>query len=280
MESFQELCKNNFKTVSKLARGGQKVVYEGEHNKYGDCVVKLYFQLDDPRSLREVEIENKLDLPMIPKIYENGIIEFEGEKTMYIIEEKIHGAELRKLFESGMRFNLKDAVDFLEQGLGFIQCLEKERIVHRDIKPENIIRTENGRIYFLDFGIARILGAQSLTNTKAIMGPHTAGYAAPEQFNNLKNSIDSRADIFSLGVVTYEGITGFNPFREGASSYLEVLQNTETISPVQYSIQGDTQSQLMALLSAMMGKFPSRRPNSAEEALGWLEAAKETFVYE
>ena len=111
------------------------------------------------------------------------------------------------------------------------------------------------------------------------MGPHTPGYSAPEQFNNLKKEVDSRADIFSLGVVTYECITGSNPFREGSSSALEVLQKTETITPVQYVIKGDTQSQFMALLSTMMGKYPSRRPKTAEQALAWLNAAKQTFVY-
>ena len=111
------------------------------------------------------------------------------------------------------------------------------------------------------------------------MGPHTPGYAAPEQFNNLKKEIDSRADIFSLGVVTYECITGKKPFREGSSNALEVLQRTETITPVHHTIKGDTQSQFMALLGAMMGKYPSRRPKTADQALEWLEAAKMTFVY-
>ena len=135
----------------------------------------------------------------------------------------------------------------------------------------NIIRADDGRIFFLDFGIARILGADSLTRTGAMMGPHTPGYAAPEQFNNLKKEIDSRADIFSLGVVTYECITGKNPFREGSINALEVLQKTETITP---------QSQFMALLGAMMGKYPSRRPRTAKQAIDWLKVAKKTFVYE
>ncbi len=80
-------------------------------------------------------------------------------------------------------------------------------------------------------------------------------------------------------MVTYECITGKNPFRENVINVLEVLQRTETITPVQYSIKGDTQSQFMALLGAMMGKYPSRRPRTAEQAIGWLEAAKPTFIY-
>ena len=280
MKKFQEMCQEEFEKIELMARGGQKIVFDGVHNSYGETVIKLYFQLNDPRSLREIQIERDLNLSMVPKIYETGTIEYEGTETLYIIEQKVKGTELRKVLESGKRFSLEEAVTFLEQGLEFIACIENKGIVHRDIKPENIIRADDGRIFFLDFGIARILGADSLTRTGAMMGPHTPGYAAPEQFNNLKKEIDSRADIFSLGVVTYECITGKNPFREGSINALEVLQKTETITPVQYSIKGDTQSQFLALLGAMMGKYPSRRPRTAKQAIDWLKVAKKTFVYE
>lgn len=280
MKKFQEMCQEEFEKIELMARGGQKIVFDGVHNSYGETVIKLYFQLNDPRSLREIQIERDLNLSMVPKIYETGTIEYEGTETLYIIEQKVKGTELRKVLESGKRFSLEETVTFLEQGLEFIACIENKGIVHRDIKPENIIRADDGRIFFLDFGIARILGADSLTRTGAMMGPHTPGYAAPEQFNNLKKEIDSRADIFSLGVVTYECITGKNPFREGSINALEVLQKTETITPVQYSIKGDTQSQFMALLGAMMGKYPSRRPRTAKQAIDWLKVAKKTFVYE
>ena len=134
-------------------------------------------------------------------------------------------------------------------------------------------------MYFLDFGIARALEMESLTKTEAVLGPHTPGYAAPEQFNNLKNDIDSRADLFSVRGVVYECITGKNPFREGARSALEILQKTETITPVIYTVRGDTQQQFMALLGSLMGKYPSRRPKDAKQALDWLTAAKPTLQY-
>mgnify|MGYP002508123958 FL=1 len=278
MKRFDEMTQE-YKRVSVLARGGQKLVFDASHKDYGDCVIKLYFSLNDPRSLREIEIGRSLNLDAVPKLYETGTVIYDDTETLYIVEEKICGTELRELLNQGLKFSLEEAVDFLEQGLLFIHNIEKKGIVHRDIKPENIIRTTDGKIYFLDFGIARIINGTSLTKTEALMGPHTPGYAAPEQFNNLKKDIDSRADIFSLGVVTYECITGKNPFRENAVNVLDVLQRTETITPVQYSIKGDSQSQFMALLGAIMGKYPSRRPRTAEQAIGWLVAAKSTFIY-
>ncbi len=120
----------------------------------------------------------------------------------------------------------------------------------------------------------------SITNTGALVGPHTPGYAAPEQFNNLKSSIDSRADLFSLGVVAYECLSGMNPFFVGATSHSDVLHRTETVTPISFQVQGDSQQQFMGLLSSLMGKFPSRRPKNAAQALTWLNAAKLTLQYE
>ncbi len=278
MKTFEKLCEE-YDNIKILKRGGQKKVFSAMNKNQGKCVIKLYFTPNDPRSAREIEIEKNIALPMVPRIYDTGIVEYENIDTLYVVEEMVEGKELRDILNDGKIFTLREAVHFLEQGLEFVAHIEKKGIVHRDIKPENIIMNESGDIFFLDFGIARIIGGESLTKTGALLGPHTPGYAAPEQFNNLKKEIDSRTDLFSLGVVTYECLTGKNPFRENAKNALEVLQKTETITPVNFSILGDEQKQFMALLGSMMGKYPSRRPKSAEQALGWLNAAKSTFVY-
>jgi len=261
---------------SQIKRGGQKVVFSATHPKYGDIVLKLFFKID-VRAQREISINETFQFDCVPTIYETGHVIYEGIDTLYIFEQKINGIELRERIANGGRFTLKEAVCFLEQGLTFIRQLEEKNIVHRDIKPENIIISDKGKVFFLDFGIARIIGAASLTNTMALAGPHTPGYSAPEQFNNLKNDIDSRADLFSLGVVTYECLSGHNPFSDGATSHLDILQRTETITPVSFQVPGDTQQQFMGLLSSLMGKFPSRRPKDATQALSWLNATKLTL---
>ncbi len=275
MRDFDEF-KIAFSNLTQIARGGQKVVYSAMHPVYGDVVVKLFFKTD-ARSKREIDISTDYNFNCVPKIFETGHIAYTGADTLYVVEERIDGEELRKRLKRGERLSLREAADFLEQGLIFIKQLEEKRIVHRDIKPENIIVSTNGKVYFLDFGIARILGVPSLTKTEMLIGPHTPGYAAPEQFNNLKSDIDSRADLFSIGVVTYECLSGKNPFSEGATSHLDILQRTETITPVSFQIAGDTQQQFMGLLSSLMGKFPSRRPKDATQALSWLLAARTTF---
>ncbi|MDR1603496.1 MAG: serine/threonine protein kinase [Gracilibacteraceae bacterium] len=269
MLDFTDL-EESLSDVTQLARGGQKVVYSATHPTFGEIVLKLFFKTD-ARSQREIDISAETVFDCVPKIYETGHVTYVGSDTLYVIEQRVDGEELRKRLVRGEWFTLKEAVDFIEKGLAFIQQLEKNNIVHRDIKPENIIVSADGKVYFLDFGI---------TKTEALIGPHTPGYAAPEQFNNLKNDIDSRADLFSIGVVTYECLSGKNPFSEGATSHLDILQRTETITPVSFQIQGDTQQQFMGLLSSLMGKFPSRRPKNAAQALDWLSAAKATLQYE
>ena len=274
MRDFDSL-KVTLKNLTPIARGGQKEVFSAIHPTYGDIVLKLFFKID-ARSQREIDIGEEADFDCVPKIYETGLVDYGGIDTLYIIEQKVDGEELSERIERGDYFSLKEAVDFLEQGLTFIKQLELKRIVHRDIKPGNIIISFTGKVFFLDFGIARILGLPSLTMT-GVMGPHSPGYAAPEQFNNLKSDIDSRADLFSMGVVTYECLTGKNPFSEGAGSHLEILQRTQTITPVSFQIPGDTQQQFMGLLSSLMGKYPSRRPKDATQAMTWLNIAKSTF---
>lgn len=277
MCDFKEL-EATLSDLEQIARGGQKVVYSATHPTHGSVVIKLFFKTD-ARAQREIDISSDSDFDCVPKVYETGHITYFGSNTLYIIERRVEGDELRKRLKRGDSFTLKEAVDFLEQGLSFIKALEDKNIVHRDIKPENIIISSDGKVYFLDFGIARILGMPSLTKTEALVGPHTPGYAAPEQFNNLKSDIDSRADLFSIGVVTYECLSGKNPFNEGALSHLDILQRTETITPVSFQIKGDTQHQFMGLLSSLMGKFPSRRPKDATQALNWLSAAKSTLQF-
>jgi len=275
MITFDEL-KIHFDGMTPLAKGGQKIVWKAIHRQYGDVVIKFYLSFDE-RSRREIEIYQTLRLDKTPCIHEVGTVSYMGMETVFLVEQFITGRTLRDFINHKERFKIEDAVSFLEQGFDFIKQLEKGRIVHRDIKPENLIITSKQQIYFLDFGIARMLDKQSLTMSNALLGPRSAGYSAPEQFNNLKNEIDSRADLFSLGVVVYECLTGTNPFIENATSELDILQRTATITPVTYQISGDNQHLLMGLISSLMGKTPSMRPKDATQAFDWLNAIKPTL---
>ena len=275
MLTFDEF-KNGFDkfSVNPLAAGGQKVVYKASHPLYGEVVVKILKE-KDARTGREIQIVRANDFRAVPKIYDVVDIEYQGGCTEAIVEQLIEGEGLREIIDSGKRYSLYEAADFLQKSLEFLVEISDKRIVHRDIKPENIIMVGNNPV-FLDFGIARVLDARSLTRTGQ-MGPNTPGYAAPEQFNGMKDKIDGRADLFSIGVVTYELITGKNPFIENAINAYQIYNNTVTITPVSHHIPGDTQHQFMGLLNSLMSKQLAARPRNARQALDWLASARGTF---
>ena len=108
--------------------------------------------------------------------------------------------------------NLKFAYTLLEALLSAEIELENNQILHRDINPNNIILGKDGLIYLIDFGLAKIIGGLSLTQTAAVHGPFTPGYAPHEQFANIKLSQDVRTDLFQIGITVYECCVGSNPF--------------------------------------------------------------------
>lgn len=271
--SFSQLT-----NVNLIARGGQKLVFRAIHSQYGDVVVKFVLDAQsDERTKREVEVATKYRIANIPKVYEYNNIARLEEQLTYLIEEYIDGITLREFLKANIKVPVKFGVEILEALLNTAVELEKKQIVHRDIKPENIIVRKQGGICLLDFGIARHLSLPSLTLTKAPFGPCTPGYAAPEQFRNIKKEIDIRADLFSIGVTVYESLNGKHPFVVDGGHPLDALKRTETITPIQCEIPGDTQRQLVGFLAILMDKFPSRRPNSAETALKWFHALVPTL---
>ena len=262
-----------------LAKGGFKEVYRATHDQFGDVVVKVLLRGPDERAEREIEIVRNNDFENVPKIFEVKPLEHGGVDTIAIVEQFVSGTTLSELIASGKRYDLLEATDFLERSLIFIDSIASKNILHRDIKPNNIMLADDGSIFFLDFGIARVLDKSSITLTNEIT-PFTPGYAAPEVIASQKDLVDSRADLFSIGVVTYELITGKNPFTENAGNILSVLLNTVTITPMDFTLAGDTQSLFVGLVSALMNKRLGSRPANAQQALRWLEAAKRTYSVE
>ena len=257
-------------------KGGFKEVYRALHPDFGEVVVKVLMKGVDSRSQREIDIVRENAFERVPRIHDVQHLEVNGNETIAIVEQYIEGTPLNEVIASGKRYDLREATDFLGQSLEFIKDIAAKGIVHRDIKPNNIIVGIGGTVTFLDFGIARVLTEASITQTNE-HSPFTPGYAAPEVIASQKDLVDSRADLFSIGVVTYELITGKNPFTENASNVLSVLLNTVTITPIDFELEGDSQSMFVGLVSSLMNKRLGSRPASAQQALGWLEAAKATY---
>ena len=269
---FQQLTE-----IKELKHGGQKAVYTAIHHTHGPVVLKLIPDSNTQRVLREIEIIRQNNFPNVPTIYEVGTVDIEGGKFLYAIEQWIDGEDLRTFIETQGKIPLPTVLCFMESILTTVVELEKKKIVHRDIKPDNVLHDTNGQFWLIDFGIARDIANVSLTATSANFAPHSAGYSPPEQFQNMKRLVDSRTDLFSIGVTAYEMIHGENPFLAGANSPLAVLMRTATVIEDPLKISGDTHNELSAFIQTLMQKNPTFRPPSAAMALTWFKEIVKTI---
>lgn len=228
--------------LSVLQKGGQKIVFVGNDKVFGKIVLKLLRDKGSTdRVRREISIVMSNSFPNVPIIHKFDNFDKNGVKGLYIIEQYIEGDNLRSYMSQKGPLPFQETMNLISDLLTTLVELENRLIVHRDLKPENIVRAKTGRYWLLDFGIARDLCQVSLTETSANFGPHTMGYSAPEQIRNMKKKIDSRTDLFSLGVIVYEAISGSHPFFTGAHNPLEVLSRTETLIVPRLSIPEDKQ---------------------------------------
>lgn len=265
IQQFPELT-----NLSPLGHGGQKEVFSAFHPSDGDVVLKLFhINADRERALREVSVDLYLKGALIPKTLEIGTSHSPVGELIWLREERIKGESLRNVLSRSLLSN-QQLLCLGKNVLETLTIAEKEQIVHRDVKPDNVIFANNGFFWLIDFGFARHLNLDSLTATALPFGVGTPGYAPPEQFRNLKDNIDSRADLFGLGVTLYESTEGTNPLREGARSNLEMLHRTETQPLPRIARQVDKKNEFADLIFSMTRIQRDHRPLSVEEALIWM----------
>ncbi len=212
----------NFKTAVPIGSGGMGEVFKAWDPSLERFVALKYLHSNDPvlveRLFREAKAQARLDHPSICKIYEVG----ENEGRHFIAMEFVDG---QPLDVAAHHLSMEQKVLLLAQVADAIQAAHTAGLIHRDLKPANILVTDtDGELhpFILDFGIAQMEEAPSLTVTGQIVG--TPGYLSPEQALGQVATLDRRSDIFSLGVILYEILSGTKPF-EGASS-IEVMINT------------------------------------------------------
>lgn len=270
-----------YNNVERIEKGGQKLVYKGVDKEGRVLALKFIANPADRRVLQEITLVQSLELDNVPKIFESNVVFDEGvdENVLFIVEEFIDGCTLRKFLKDGNRFDLKQAYEATHSLLEIEMVLEEKRIIHRDIKPENIILDHNGKIYLIDFGIAKMLDGESLTATEALHGPHTPGYVPMEQYNNVKSAQDVRTDLFAIGVTIYEACSGYNPFRKNAINAEQVMANTVSVIPQELKLNGDTNGYFSRYIGMLMGKKQSQRPSSAKIAMEYLESIRPTLNF-
>jgi eukaryotic-like serine/threonine-protein kinase len=256
------LFDGRYRIIRKLGSGGMANVYLAEDQELGRRVaIKILNDRhanDDQfveRFRREAKNAAGLSHPNIVSIYDRG----EAEGTYYIAMEFLDGRSLKELIVSRGPAPVNVAIDYARKILDALRFAHRNGIVHRDIKPHNVIVDAEGRVKVTDFGIARA-GTSQMTEVGSIIG--TAQYLSPEQAKGAP--VDQTSDLYSVGIVLYELLTGKVPFT-GDSPVEIAMKHISAIPEPASALREDVPADLDKVVLRALGKTPEERYPSAEE---------------
>jgi len=262
------LFDGRYRIVRKIGAGGMANVYLAEDQELGRRVaIKILNDRhanDDQfveRFRREAKNAAALSHPNIVSIYDRG----EAEGTYYIAMEFLDGRSLKELIVGRGPAPVDVAVEYVRQILSALRFAHRHGIVHRDIKPHNVLVDGEGRVKVTDFGIARA-GTSQMTEAGSIVG--TAQYLSPEQARG--TATDQRSDLYSLGVVLYELLTGESPF-DGDTPVEIAMKHLSTVPELPSTHRPDLPRALDLVVMRALAKEPEDRYQSAEEMDADLE---------
>ena len=269
-ELIKDALKDEYDLEKELGRGGMAVVYKARDKQLErEVAIKvLPFSLSFDaefveRFQREARTAGKLEHPNIIPIYRVG----KAGRVIYFVMKFIRGKSLSGVIESKGAMPIPDLKRMLLECTRALGYAHKHGIVHRDIKPDNIMFDELGQAIVTDFGIAKAQSGAKLTGTGMSIGtPH---YMSPEQAR--AQNLDGRSDIYSLGVVAYQCLTGHVPF-DGEDSFSIGYKHIMEELPVP-SLDSPAQREMFPIVQKMMAKKPDERFQSAEELIAALEGA-------
>jgi serine/threonine protein kinase/Flp pilus assembly protein TadD len=264
---------SHYKILEKLGGGGMGVVYKAEDTRLKRIVALKFlpaaFSLDpdaEARFKNEAEAASALDHPNICTVHD---IDESADGQIFICMACYEGETLKKKIERGP-LPLSDAIDIALKVAHGLEAAHEAGMVHRDIKPANIMMTAKGEAKILDFGLAKLAGGAILTKTGSTVG--TASYASPEQTRG--EEVDRRSDIFSLGVVLYEMITGHQPFRGEHEAAITYSLMNETPEPLA-RYKADIPNELQRVIDKSLAKERAERYQHIDEMMVDLRKAQQ-----
>lgn len=255
-----KVIKQQYTILEKIGQGGMATVYSAmQHSMNRKVAIKVlppHFMHDEgfiERFEREVEVISRLEHPHILPIYDYG----ESEGIPFIAMRYLGGGSMAQLVRRGVP-ELIDIGKPFQQVSEALDYAHQQGVIHRDLKPGNIMLDENGNAYLSDFGIARVMGS-NLTGS-AIIG--TPAYMSPEQAHG--ESIDARSDIYSLGIVLFEIITGREPYQAETPLSLLLKHINEPIPPIS-EFRSNVPEVVQLVVNKATAKDPDIRYVSATE---------------
>ena len=267
------ILNGRYEIIEKVGIGGMAIVYKAKDIYLKRIVaVKVLKEqyLDDKEFIKKFVIEAQsvanLNNQNIVKIYDVGQHIEDGKIFNYIVMEYINGKTLNELIKDKGRLNSTAVVSISKQIANALDCAHKHHIIHRDIKPHNIIIDENLNVKVTDFGIARIATSSTITYTSSVLG--TVHYISPEQAKG--KFIDEKSDIYSLGVVMYEMVTGRVPFdTDNAVGIAMQHINEPLVEPIK--LVPNLEPWLNSIIVKCMEKTPENRFDSASSLIKALD---------
>ncbi|HPU44099.1 MAG TPA: CHASE2 domain-containing protein [Dictyoglomaceae bacterium] len=272
------VIKKRYKILKKLGSGGMATVYLALDlpTKKEVAIKILHPQYSEDkeiiaRFIREIETCKILDHSNIVKVLDHG----KEEDYLFMVMEYVSGKDLKKILEEKGPLPVPFVTEVIKKVVEALSYANSKDIVHRDIKPQNIMITNEGNVKLMDFGIARIGGTSTLTQTGVFMG--TPQYASPEQLEGKK--IDIRSDIFSLGIVFYETLTGIIPYAEDTTISLMLKRYQEDLPDIR-KINPNIPEGIAKIIEKMTARFPEFRYQTPKELLEDLKRGYPLHPYE
>ena len=249
---------NRYRLVDRIAIGGMGEVWRAHDEVIlRDVAIKILKPefMGDPGFLERFRVEARhaarVDHVGIADVYDYG----EGSGSAYLVMEIVAGDSLARIIEKRIRLTEIEVLSIVEQTAKALHAAHEDGLVHRDIKPGNLLITPSGKVKITDFGIARVADQVALTATGQVMG--TVQYLSPEQATG-KPATPS-TDIYSLGIVAYEALTGRRPFTGESQMVIAMAQ----INDKPPAIGDDIDKRVQELILSCLAKKPNQRPGSA-----------------
>ena len=264
---------NRYELLEKIGEGGMSEVFKARDNKLNRFVAAKILKKE---FCNNADIVEKFmgEATAIATLSDNNIVNVldvgtQADDINYIVMEYVNGKTLKDVIKQVGKMNYETGISVAIQIAKALDCAHRNKIIHRDVKPQNILVTEDGVMKVTDFGIAKSSTSSTITNTSTIMG--SAHYLSPEQAKG--SFIDCRTDLYSLGVVLYEMVTGVVPFQGDSAVTIALKHIQEEVVPPK-TLNSKIPDSLNKLILKAMEKEPSKRYQTAKEMIADLQKIK------